>query len=560
MKQYLIILLAITILAAVLRLYKLDSNPPGLYQDETSIAYNAFSIRTTGNDEFGRKFPVYFESFGDWKLPVYIYATAISQNIFGMNSFSVRFPSALFGILTIFVFFYFVKEVANNPSLALISTLFLSITPWHIHYSRATFEVSIVLFLLVSGTYLLLRALKHKHHGAFTIGTLCFIISIYTYNLTRLLSPVLYAGIIILNWKKKNNITPVEYGIAGLISLLVLVPFVMTFLSDGGAASATGTLIFSSAAVQAPLLEFRSYFVQYGLLNRLVFNTITLTTWQYVQNIASYFSVPFFFLNGSSHGNHGIATTGQFYVFELPLMIIAAIVLIKNHAKLFFAITFPAIVTILVAALTRENPHATRSYTILMTTPILSAYGVIVLVEWIQKKSQLQKTIAFLLSIGIIGFSLILYGASYAIRFPIAYASQWRTADRDVGLYLKLNESKYKKILIDTDAGFIYSSLLYYTNFTPALFQRTVVRLPEDSEGFSEVVSFDKYEYKKINWETDYVRPDTLIITTIKDTPPGIPTLVNFVYPSRPVVVASKQQIISYPTQDSAYVAIQSHP
>src|SRR5260370_38874352 len=109
-----------------------------------------------------------------------------------MNAFSVRFPSAFFGILTVFTFFFFVREIIEDERIAILSTLFLAITPWHIHYSRAKFEVSIVLFLFVFGTFLLLRALKHRQKSAFFFGTLCFIVAVYTYNLTRILSPLFY--------------------------------------------------------------------------------------------------------------------------------------------------------------------------------------------------------------------------------------------------------------------------------------------------------------------------------------------------------------------------------
>lgn len=79
-KRYLffILLLSIFVFAFILRFYKLGEIPNGLYQDETAIGYNAYSILNIGKDEYGKDFPLYFKSFGDWKLPVYIYSTALS--------------------------------------------------------------------------------------------------------------------------------------------------------------------------------------------------------------------------------------------------------------------------------------------------------------------------------------------------------------------------------------------------------------------------------------------------------------------------------------------------
>src|SRR3990167_8742234 len=76
--------IAILVLAGFLRMYRLGDIPNGLYQDETAIGYNAYSILQTGKDEYGKTFPLYFQSFGDWKLPVYIYVTVPSVAFFGV--------------------------------------------------------------------------------------------------------------------------------------------------------------------------------------------------------------------------------------------------------------------------------------------------------------------------------------------------------------------------------------------------------------------------------------------------------------------------------------------
>jgi len=80
-KYHLVILIFVFILAFLLRFYNLDKIPNGLYQDETAIGYNAYSILETGKDEYGKSLPLYFKSFGDQKLPVYIYAAVISVKI-----------------------------------------------------------------------------------------------------------------------------------------------------------------------------------------------------------------------------------------------------------------------------------------------------------------------------------------------------------------------------------------------------------------------------------------------------------------------------------------------
>src|SRR5258706_10515409 len=101
----------IIILAIVLRFFQLGTNPPSLDWDEASIGYNAYSILKTGADEYGNKLPSTIRSFGDYKPPVYIYLDVPSVAFFGLNEVGVRFPSALFGSLSVLVMYFLAKEL-----------------------------------------------------------------------------------------------------------------------------------------------------------------------------------------------------------------------------------------------------------------------------------------------------------------------------------------------------------------------------------------------------------------------------------------------------------------
>ena len=76
--------------------YHITQIPAGLYLDETSIGLNAATISETGTDEYGEKFPVYFQAFGEWKNPLYIYASAFIFKIFGISELNLRLTSIFF--------------------------------------------------------------------------------------------------------------------------------------------------------------------------------------------------------------------------------------------------------------------------------------------------------------------------------------------------------------------------------------------------------------------------------------------------------------------------------
>ena len=146
MKKSLLIAFVI-LLAFVLRFYHLNLTPSSLYWDEVSLGYNAYSILKTGRDEHGKFLPfTNFTAFGDYKPPGYIYAAVPAIAVLGFNEFSVRFPSAFFGVLTVAITYLLTKRIFRREKIALFAGFFLAISPWHIQFSRGAFEANVGLF------------------------------------------------------------------------------------------------------------------------------------------------------------------------------------------------------------------------------------------------------------------------------------------------------------------------------------------------------------------------------------------------------------------------------
>src|SRR6266404_5968345 len=116
-----VVLLLVLLVALFLRVYKIDSNPPGLTPDEATLGYNAYSILKTGKDEYGTFLPIIFKSFGDYKPGLYIYFTAPFVAVFGLNETSVRLPSVVAGTITVFLIYLVTKELFGKEKLAFIS-------------------------------------------------------------------------------------------------------------------------------------------------------------------------------------------------------------------------------------------------------------------------------------------------------------------------------------------------------------------------------------------------------------------------------------------------------
>lgn len=104
------------LLSFLIRTIYINSFPPALNWDEVSHGYNAYSILNTGKDEWGVNFPTIFRAYGDYKLPVYIYLTTISELLFGLNAFAVRFVSVLAGVGIVIFGYLLGKKLWNEKS------------------------------------------------------------------------------------------------------------------------------------------------------------------------------------------------------------------------------------------------------------------------------------------------------------------------------------------------------------------------------------------------------------------------------------------------------------
>src|SRR5574341_2097623 len=106
----LILLILIVLIAAILRFYRLGEVPIGVHRDEAFLGYNAYSILKTGKDMNNIRLPLHLKSFL-YSPAGYSYATIPFIALFGLNAFSIRFASALFGALTILLTYFLVGQL-----------------------------------------------------------------------------------------------------------------------------------------------------------------------------------------------------------------------------------------------------------------------------------------------------------------------------------------------------------------------------------------------------------------------------------------------------------------
>lgn len=156
------LLLLITILAFVVRIYKISDAPKGALIDESHFGYLAYSLLETGKDEHGVSYPILFRGFGDQKLPAGAYLMMPVVKFFGLSNTTIRYPSIVAGTLLIIGVYWLLKELDQKEVVCLTGTFVTALSPWTFFLSRFGFESNLALVCFVFGLAALLKAVHTK--------------------------------------------------------------------------------------------------------------------------------------------------------------------------------------------------------------------------------------------------------------------------------------------------------------------------------------------------------------------------------------------------------------
>lgn len=432
------------------RIYKIAEIPKSVYWDEASIGYNAFSIATDLKDEWGEKLPLHFRAFGEFKLPVYIYSTAILVKLIGLNEYAVRLPAVLYSLGTLIVVYLLVKRITDNEVTAIISSFILSFSPWLFIFSRTGYEATAGLFFFLLATHLFLFGQKNKYFVL--ISTICFILSFYSYNSFRIIIPI-WVLILFVSKLKEFKSYFFVFVISFVLFVLSLIPVYRLYKYDSGG----------------------NRFLQVEIKNKTDF----------VKNYISHFSPQFLFTNGDTNLRSQISGHGELYWIDLPLILLGIYFVLKSKNKLYYIPLILLLLAPIPASLTKESPHALRAILAAPSFAILSAFGIHLLIKKYNKYS--------IIIICLVIFAYLLSFEQYAFAFFTTYpdqsASSWQYE------YKQIFENQKSGVVTDK-YGEPYIFALYYSKYLPAKFRQEVKYNPVDKWGFSLVSSFNGFKFK----------------------------------------------------------------
>ena len=436
MKWQTILFVLIVILGFFLRFIDVSNNPPGLYIDEASIGYNAYTILTTGKDEYEVPHPLWFKSFGDYKLPAYIYSVAGTMSILGKTELAIRIPSILSGTLTIAVFYLFLSKLLSLEKdkalqkklryLPLLATFLLAISSWHIQFSRGGFEITMGTFFYLLGCYFYVFFKQNRSRKTIIASLFFFVLAVYTYHTFRVLSPLALL-FIAYDQKMFKNRKLIPYL---AFSLLLLLPVIFFSLSANGSERFNATSAFPELEVKDTMQKFIIYPIDY------------------LRNYLSFFSFDFLFSFGDGIGRHQIPNFGELYRWQLPFFLGGIFILLRQKKSLIKNATFLLFLsTPLAGAVAVPSPHALRSLPLVFPSIMLIAVGILFFVQHFQKyKYKLIVSLGICL---IAFYEFFLYLHFYYIHYPLVNQLDWGSSYKQLVLTTGQMKKNYNHIIID---------------------------------------------------------------------------------------------------------------
>ncbi len=472
MKKYPnLIIILIFFLAVFLRFYRLTQAPPGLYIDEVSIGYNAYSILKNGTDEYDKKYPLWFKAFGEYKLPIYIYLTSILIAIFGKTEFAVRFPSAFFGSLSILASYFLTKELfkakfiknkifnSQASNIGLLSSLLLAISSWHLQLSRAGFETSLALSFFIFGSLFIVLFWKKKKTINLFLGFLFLTLTFYTYNSFRLITPfylVFLSIVFLLKIPQKKR----DIFIITLIFFILSLPMLKFSFSSEGKARFLETTAFNFYGEKSLVENLVNYF--------LIF----------LKNFINHFSFNFLFNFGDYMGRHGLREFGVLAKWQLPFLFLGSYIIFKNRKSLLSKILGSLLIlSPLPSSLALPSPHALRAFLLLIPLLILISVGMVYLWSILKTK---WKQGCFVLFCLLIFYEFVFYLHYYYIHYPKTNVIEWGGGYKQLVEEVSKYKDKYEAIVVNEQLGYPYIYFLFYNDQIKPIFTQPGWKKPID--------------------------------------------------------------------------------
>jgi hypothetical protein len=501
------------LLGLVLRLYRIDSLPP-FNRDEASIGYNAYSLLKTGRDEWGVPWPLSFKSFGDYKMPGYLYASLLPVKLWGLHEITVRFWSVLAGLGTLGALYFLTRWLVAELKLNLTAQTHLpwlavalhAVNPWHVFFSRVGFEANLNLGLFLWGVTGLLYSAKHR--PLFVGSALCFGLMFYTYSSSVIFLPLflLVWGVILRRQLGKLDIW-LGLGLAILVALSVHASWSVWQVSQ----AKTNITIFSDPSIIDRYHHLRSdTFATSPVWAKLWLNRPFFYGRLLASNYLKSFSPSFLIIKAGNHPWHQIPGMGHFYWLDLGVMGAGLVALLKLKQKtVTWLLASWLVLSPLPSAITVDAPHATRMIQIVPAIILVLVLGWQFIWRQVTPWSRSVKRLIIGLGVGLYLFQIARFGYLFFVAYP--QKLPWLLQGVDQALAWVRKEDPSRLVIFTQPYDYPYIYVVFYTRFDPAVFQQEAVWRVPNLANLTTVEEIGRFRFwegvPKIKEKAFYVLP-----------------------------------------------------
>ena len=409
----------------------IDSLPMGFYVDESSIGYNAHLIATTGADEHRARWPLFFEAFGEYKNPLYIYLLAALYNLFGYSEWTTRCLSALCWLGGAACLFELSRSLFLDNMTRLYIAITLAFTPWLFALSRVSFEV-IALFPLLSLHLLgLYRGFERNSRSWSVISGVAMGLCLYAYSTFRLLTP-LYCATVVLCFRAPRFRSSLMAFIVS--ASVVAIPFAL----------------YAFHHLDTLVKRFDRHFDSLTYMNDPTLSAFKKLR-EFVTLYLGYFGLTFLGLSGDPNRRHHSGFGGELLMGTLVLLVIAALKTIRHRGDPFrIYLVVGLLLSPVAAALTVDPLHSLRSFSMSVFAAILSTYGLACLSRPVAR--------AF------VALTALCAGL-YVFHYFVLYPPQSAIAFENYGFKAALRDalaSSPKRVVLSSRGNVPYINLLFF--------------------------------------------------------------------------------------------------
>ena len=462
--------------------------PRGLLVDEVSYGYNAYSLWKTGKDEHGVAWPMVFEAFGDFKLPLYMYSLVPLVALFGLEGWVVRLPSVVAGGLLPLAVFMMMRLWGIRVLPSLGGAVVVALSPWTLMLGRFGYEAHLALMFWTISLGALIHGTKRGKRAYLIIAGILAGVTWYGYVAFRLVSAIIFLFSFIYLMRRKRFGDGAFLLGSMLITVVAILPYT---LDQSGTARFRQIGLFADPGPMMFLVEQRNA-CRYdfpGVVCALLWNKATVYGEILLKRYVDVFSPSYLFLRGDQSLPYlHISHYGQFSFIVMPFFYIGIVVIIFNLFKKFTLSLVLLLLGLMVGvlpSLLAGEPQKVRLTVALPFILMVIGYGLSHSLSYITA-ARLR-----ILFMGVFAFMIALHGFRYWVELTglhqDKYAQSYGSHLHDVLTFADSNFPDSKLII----APFFADPIIYYAFYNktdPSYYQSNVKFAQRDSGGFIHAV------------------------------------------------------------------------